>query len=358
MAPLVDLRSDTVTRPSAAMRQAMVDAPLGDDVFGDDPTVLALQELGARLLGKEAALFVPSGTMANQLAVRVHCRPGDEAIVHAGCHILNHEGGAAAALSGVTLRPLDSADGSLAIDAVRACLHLDDDPHHSPTTLLTLENTHNGCGGCVVPQENPLALRALTEALGVRMHLDGARLANAAVASGKSMAELAAPFDSATLCLSKGLGAPVGSLLCGSVEFIGHARRWRKRFGGGMRQVGVLAAAGLFALEHGVARLAVDHQRAKRLAAGIAALPGLYVDLSRVQTNLVYFDLAVDHATAQDRAGRRISLVHRLREHGVLISGGAARLRAVTHLDVDDDGIDYALQVLGELTKTSGHQPE
>ncbi len=329
----------------------MFDAPLGDDVFGDDPTVLALQQLGARLLGKEAALFVPSGTMANQLAVRVHCRPGDEALVHAGCHILNHEGGGAAALSGVTLRTLDSRDGSLALAEVQAALHLDEDPHHSPTALIALENTHNGCGGVVVPQENPLALRVFTKALGVRMHLDGARLANAAVASGRTMAELAEPFDSSTLCLSKGLGAPIGSLLAGSEVFIAQARRWRKRFGGGMRQAGVIAAAGLYALDHHVERLAQDHRRARQLAEGIAALPGLSIDLALVQTNLVYFDLAPDHGSAAERGARRIALVQRLREHGVLVSGGVGRLRAVTHLDVDDSGIERTLHVLKELTR-------
>lgn len=346
-APIVDLRSDTVTRPTAAMREAMRLAPVGDDVFGDDPTAIALEQRVAALLGKPAALFVPSGTMANQLAVRVHCRPGDEAIVHRACHILNHEGGAAAALSGVTLRPLDSADGSLDPAAVQAALQLDDDPHHAPTALVALENTHNGCGGVVVPQGNAEALAALLRPLGVKLHLDGARLANAAVASGRSLAELAAPFDSATLCLSKGLGAPIGSLLAGPVGFIAEARRWRKRFGGGMRQVGILAAAGLHALDHHVARLADDHRRARRLAEAIAANPQLTVELARVQTNLVYFDVAA--AAPGELAAQRIAVVEQLRARGVRITGGASRLRAVTHLDVDDAALDRAIAAFASL---------
>lgn len=343
----IDLRSDTVTRPTAAMREAMRVAPVGDDVFGDDPTVIALERRVAALLGKSAALYVPTGTMANQLAVRVHCRPGDEAIVHAGCHILNNEGGAAAALSGVTLRALDSADGGLDPAAVQAALQLDDDPHHSPTALVALENTHNACGGVVVPQENPEALERLLRPLGVKLHLDGARLANAAVAAGRTMAQLAQPFDTATLCLSKGLGAPMGSLVAGPVEFIAQARRWRKRFGGGMRQVGVVAAAGLYALDHHVERLADDQRRARRLAEAIAANPHLTIDLAKVQTNLVYFDVAAGKQPPQALAAKRLAVVQQLRERGVLITGGASRLRAVTHLDVDDAALDRAIEAFG-----------
>lgn len=345
----IDLRSDTVTRPTAAMREAMRVAPVGDDVFGDDPTVIALERRVATLLGKEAALYVPSGTMANQLAVRVHCRPGDEAIVHRGCHILNHEGGAAAALSGVTLRTLDSADGSLEPEAVQAALQLDDDPHHSPTALVALENTHNACGGVVVPQANAIALAALLRPLGVKLHLDGARLANAAMASGLSLAELAQPYDSATLCLSKGLGAPMGSLVSGSAEFIAQVRRWRKRFGGGMRQVGIVAAAGLYALDHHVERLADDHRRARCLAEAIAAHPHLSIDLAKVQTNLVYFDVARGNSSGAELALRRVTLVAQLRELGVLIMGGPSRLRAVTHLDIDDAAIDRTIEAFARI---------
>jgi len=343
---MVDLRSDTVTRPTPAMRAVMAQAPVGDDVFGDDPSVLQLEARVAVLLGKEAAVFVPSGTMANQLAVRVHCRPGDEALVHAGCHILNYEGGAAAALSGVTLRALASPDGSLGVAAVTAALHLTDDPHVAPTRLICYENTHNAAGGAVVPQADILAVARLVQALGLPLHLDGARLWNAAVASGKEAADLAAPFDTVSVCLSKGLGAPVGSLLVGAGPLIARARRWRKAFGGGMRQAGILAAAGTYALEHHVDRLADDHRRARGLAEAIAGIAGLQTDPTRVQTNLVYFDLDPAHPLGEDPAVGRVALTAALRERGVLIAGSAQRLRAVTHLDVDDAGLERAVAAL------------
>lgn len=344
---VVDLRSDTVTRPTPAMRAAMAAAEVGDDVFGDDPTVHALEAKVAQLLGKEAALLVPSGTMANQLAVRVHCRPGDEAIVHAGAHVLNYEGGAAAALSGVTLRALASTDGSLGVAAVAAALHLADDPHLAPTRLICFENTNNACGGTVVPEADVAAVANLARSHGLAMHLDGARLWNAAVATGRPLTALAACFDTVSVCLSKGLGAPVGSLLAGTRAHIHHARRVRKQFGGGMRQAGILAAAGLHALEHHLARLADDHHRARTLAEGIAEVPGLTVDRARVETNLVYFDVDPDHPAAQaGLAQARIDLTARLRARGVWIAGTASRLRAVTHLDVDDAGIERALAEL------------
>ena len=347
--PAVDLRSDTVTRPTAGMTAAMVGATVGDDVFGDDPTVIALQERVAALVGKEAALFVPSGTMANQLAVRAHCRSGDEVLAHARSHVFNYESGAAAALAGVQLRVLDSDDGSLPVEVLEASVHGDEDAHLAPTRLVCFENTQNGCGGVVVPERNVEAVAAIARARGLAMHLDGARLMNASLATGRPPGALAAPFDTVSLCFSKGLGAPVGSALCGSSELIRRAHRFRKMYGGGMRQAGILAAAGLYALEHHVERLADDHRRARRLAEALAGMPGAVVDLERVQTNLVYFALHPGHSLGRPAADGRPGIVHALAQRGVLITGSPARLRAVTHLDVDDRGLDRAIDALGEL---------
>ncbi len=351
MSEIIDLRSDTVTRPTPAMRTAMITAAVGDDVFGDDPTIRQLQERAAAWLGKEVALFVPSGTMANQLAVRVHCRPGDEALVHAACHIHNFEGGAAAAISGVTLRTLSSPDGTLNPTEVVQHIHGEQDPHLSPTRLICFENTHNACGGVVVPQQNIRDVAEVARSQGVALHLDGARLANAAVASGSEIASLAAPFDTVSLCFSKGLGAPVGSVLAGPKPLIEEAKRWRKRLGGGMRQAGILAAAGVYALDHHVERLADDHRRARVLATAIAETPGLTVNLANVQTNLVFFDLAPHHPLARNLAEGRQEFIRRARGCGLLIGGGPHRLRAVTHLDVDDHGIARAVEVLRQLGK-------
>jgi len=331
----VDLRSDTVTRPTPEMREAMAAAPLGDDVFGDDPTVLALEARVAAALGKEAALYVPSGTMANQLALRVHTRHGDEIIAHAGAHIINYESGGHAALAGVGARTIDSPDGSL--PGLDAAIHQIDDPHFSWTTLVCLENTHNGCGGVVLDPAHVASVTAAARARGIATHLDGARIFNAAVASSAPVGRLAAGFDSVSVCFSKGLGAPVGSALAGSSAAIKTARRFRKMYGGGMRQAGVIAAAALYALEHHVDRLVDDHARARGFAEAISALPGISVDLSRVQTNLVYFDLEPAHRLDG------VALVAALKAEGVLITGGAHRLRACTHLDVDDVGIERTI---------------
>lgn len=344
---ITDLRSDTVTHPTEAMKRAMLAAPLGDDVFGDDPTVRALEALVARLLAKEAAMFVPSGVMANQIAVRLHARPGEEGIVHAGSHIFNFEGGAAAALSGVSLRPLASADGTLALAQVTDSLRSSDDPHNAQTRFIAFENTHNGCGGAVVPQDNIRAVAELARGKGIALHLDGARLFNAQVASGMAAGELAAPFDTVSVCLSKGLGAPIGSVLAGPGALLHTGRRYRKLFGGGMRQAGLLAAAGLYALEHHVERLGEDHRRARELAHGLAAIPGIVLDPEQVQTNLVYFDLHPDSPWAGPEG--RVRFTEALRARGVLIAGSAARLRAVTHLGVDDDGVAQALMVAREV---------
>ena len=350
--PAIDLRSDTVTRPTAAMREAMMSAPLGDDVFGDDPTVNALEAELAELLGKERGLYVPSGTMANQLAVRAHTGAGDEIVLHHRSHIYNYEGGGAAALAGVSMRTIDSSDGSLPVADVEAALHLSSDPHFAPTSLVCFENTNNGCGGVVVPQQNVTEVmelvrkQASTAERTIGFHLDGARFFNAAVASGSTPMELAAGFDTVSICLSKGLGAPVGSVLLGSEGLIARAYRFRKMYGGGMRQAGVIASAGAHALAHHVDGLADDHRRAKTLANALNAIDGITVDLPRVQSNLVYFDLDGAHPLAGSGADFVPFLVRRLADRGVLLTGSPTRLRAVTHLDVDDEGIARAIDAI------------
>jgi len=346
----IDLRSDTITRPTPEMKEAMVTAPLGDDVFGDDPTVLALQDKAAALLGKESALYVPSGTMANQLALRAHTRSGDEVIAHARSHIVNYESGAAPALAGVHLRTVDSDDGSLPVEAVATNIHQTLDPHFAPTTLVCMENTHNGCGGRVIPPENVQEVTALARERGIGLHLDGARLFNAAVASGVSAADLARPFDTVSICLSKGLGAPVGSLLAGPGELIARAYRFRKMYGGGMRQAGVIAAAGLHALDHHVDRLADDHRRARQLAEAIDQISGLSVSMESVHTNLVYLDIDPAHPLGAPDADGAPLLVSRLAAEGVLITGGAHRMRAALHLDVDDSDLAEAMAVFRRIT--------
>lgn len=340
----VDLRSDTVTRPSAAMRTVMEAAPLGDDVFRDDPSVLRLEAYAAEALGKEAALFLPSGTMANQVGLRLHTRGGDEIIVHARAHIYNYESGAQSALAGVAVRPVDSEDGTLPVDVVRKSLHVIDDPHLAPTTLIAFENTHNGCGGRVVPQENIDAVVELARSHGIALHLDGARLFNAAVASNRDVASLAAPFDTVSVCLSKGLGAPIGSILAGRQEAMHLALRYRKMYGGGMRQAGGLAAAGLHALHEHVAGLAEDHRRARTLADAFAVIEGLHVDRDSVHTNIVYFDLDPSHPLAA--SGDADALVNALEADEILLTNGGLRCRAVTHRDVDDEGIGRAIAAM------------
>lgn len=335
----IDLRSDTVTRPTEGMREAMMAAPLGDDVFGDDPTVHALEARAAELLGKEAALYVPSGTMANQLALRAQTQSGDEVIAHEKCHVVNYESAAAAGLAGVQLRVLSDDDGGLPLADLERTIHQTDDPHYAPTTLVCMENTHNGCGGVVLEQDRVDGVTSYVRSRGIQLHMDGARIFNAAVASGRPVADLVAGFDTVSCCLSKGLGAPVGSVLAGDRATIKRAHRFRKMYGGGMRQAGVIAAAGLYALEHHVDRLQDDHDHARRLAEALNAMPHLEVDLSRVQSNLIYFDIDPSHPLAALEPSGAPMLVKALKEEGVLITGGTYRLRAVTHLDVDAEDI-------------------
>ena len=330
----IDLRSDTVTRPSAEMRRAMLEAEVGDDVLGDDPTVIRLQEYAAELLGKEAGLYFPSGTMCNQAAVRALTRRGDEVFLHAQAHIMFYEQGAASALSNVQLRCFDSPDGTLDLEKMEEYVHTDADVHFAPTRLVCLENTHNHCGGIVLPIEHVRAVRDLCDRHDLRLHLDGARLFNATAASGVPAAEYAAAFDTVSICLSKGLGAPVGSVLVGDAVTIALAQRARKLYGGGMRQAGIIAAAGLYALQHNVARLADDQRRARTLAARLAALPGLEIDLATVQTNMIFAGTRGTGMPAAD-------LVARLGEAGVLcLDEGPWTVRFVTHLDVDDGDIE------------------
>lgn len=337
---MIDLRSDTVTRPTEGMRRAMYEAEVGDDVFGEDPTVNRLQETVAALLGKETGLFVPSGMMGNQIALKVHTRPGDEVILERTCHIFNYESGASSVLSGAQLHVVDGERGLLRAEqvrhAVRAGYYWE-----TPSRLLCLENTLNKAGGVVYPLERIHELAAEATEHDLRMHLDGARLWNATAASGILEKDYAAPFDTVSVCLSKGLGAPIGSVLTGTTEDMTAAHRYRKLFGGGMRQVGILAAAGLHALEHQRPRLAEDHTKAKRLAQGIAELSAFSLDPETVETNIVIFDV-VD-ATA-------LSVLGELQAEGVaMVPFGPSTIRATTHRDVSLVDIDRALAVLHRL---------
>lgn len=338
--PAVDLRSDTVTRPTAAMRRAMAEAEVGDDVFGDDPTVQALERRVADLAGKEASLFVPSGTMGNQLAVNVLTKPADEVLLEAESHIYFYEQGGLAANSGCLAHPVRGERGVLPLDTLLAALREPDD-HVARVTLVCAENTHNRVGGAVVPLPRLRELAALARERGLKLHLDGARLWNAHVATGVPIADYAACADTVMMCFSKGLGAPIGSILTGSAEHVRAARRVRKRWGGGMRQVGILAAACLHALDYHVERLADDHRRAKRLAEGFADAPGARVVAP--ETNIVFVDLS-------DPAPDAKTVVARLGERGVRMSAyGPRRVRAIAHLDVDDAGIERAIGAFREV---------
>ena len=336
---MIDLRSDTVTRPTAAMRAAMAEAEVGDDVFGEDPTVTALEARVATLLGHEAALFTPTGSMANQLGVRMLVQPGQELLCDTDAHVVRAELGAAAAFAGITTRTYSSRRGLVDVDAVAALMRPDAGPYFVSTAAVVVENTHNFGGGTVQPLDDLRRLREVTSAAGMTMHLDGARLWNAHVASGVPLSSYGGLFDTVSVCLSKGLGAPVGSVLASTTETVARARIWRKRLGGGMRQVGVLAAAGLHALDHHVDRVADDHRRARRVAEVLAAAAPGSVDPAEVQTNIV----VVVHDDAP-------ALVAACKDDGVLVSLLDRRhLRLVTHLDVDDDDVERAATVLASL---------
>jgi threonine aldolase len=338
----IDLRSDTVTQPTPEMREAMFRAELGDDVFGDDPTVHLLEEMAAAKMGKEAAVFVASGTMGNLASLLTHCRRGEEVIVGDQAHIFRYEAGGSSALGGIAQFQIpNNPDGTLPLDRVETAIR-GSDQHEARTKLIALENTHNRCGGAVLPIGYLAQVRALANQYSLRIHLDGARVFNASVALGVDVKEIARHADSVAFCLSKGLSAPVGSAVCGSNEFIAQARRYRKMLGGGMRQAGVLAAAGIVALETMVDRLAEDHLNARCLAEGLADIPGVAIDLDRVQTNIVYFDVThAIKATGQ-------AIVQRMLERRIRIMdpGPARRFRFVTHAWIDRSDVDQALLAL------------
>ena len=334
----VDLRSDTITQPTDAMRDAMMSAPLGDDVFGDDPTVLALQDKAAKLFGKEAALFVPSGTMSNLVAIRTHTEPGDEIIAESNCHIFLYEGGGFAAVAGASIRMVLAERGLMNPGDVEAMIRPEGGLSHFPTTkLICLENTSNRGGGSIYSQAVIDAIGGIAKSNDLRYHLDGARVFNASVASQSSVQTIAAPFDSISFCLSKGLGCPVGSVLVGSRSFIDRAHRFRKMFGGGMRQAGVLAAAGLYALDNNVERLADDHRRARGLGEALNEVRGLAIEMEHIETNMLYIDVSA--------LGNASEVVRKLGDRGILITAvDSNHIRAVTHLDVDDDGISRTIE--------------
>ncbi len=344
MNSVIDLRSDTVTRPTPEMRKAMFEASVGDDVFGEDPTVNALQEKAAALLGKEAALFVASGTMANQISIKAQTQPGDDVIIEAGGHAMNFEGGASAVLSGVQFFPIPGNRGIFDAEQVEAAIRVDD-VHFPVSRLVVIENTHNRGGGTVFPLKNIQRIREVASRRGLRMHMDGARLWNACVASGISPREYAAPFDSVSACLSKGLGCPAGSLVFGSKDFIKRVHRFRKMVGGGMRQVGFLAAAGIYALDHHINRMEEDHRKAKKMAQGLTGIKNVIIHPEEVETNILFFDVSPSERTAHEVAAA-------LREKGVRVHPTAkTRIRCVAHLDVSFSDIDRALEVIEGVMK-------
>lgn len=340
---MIDLRSDTVTKPTSGMRRAMFQAEVGDDVYQEDPTVNHLEKKVAEFLGKEASVFVPSGTMANQLCIRAHTSPGDEVIVEEKAHIFNDESGAAAALAGVQLCPLPGEKGIVYPEQIKEAIRDPEDYHRPRTRLICIENTHNRGGGTIYPVELVRRISQLAAERRLSVHMDGARLLNATVASGVGPVEYTRYVDSVTLCLSKGLGAPVGSMVAGDEDFIRKVRRFRKMYGGGMRQIGFLAAAGIYALDHHVERLAEDHEKARELARVLSKIPSVEIEEEKVQTNILYFRVSKKGWSGQKVAGeleRREILV--LPMHNGLI-------RAVTHLDISWEDIERTSAVFGEL---------
>jgi threonine aldolase len=340
--PLIDLYSDTVTRPTPAMRQAMVTAEVGDEQQREDPTVNRLQEMVAQLLGKEAALFLPSGTMCNQVSFAVHCRAGDEIILHETAHPLLYEAGGPAALVGAVIRQLPGPRGRFTADQVRRAIH--PRVHYMPRSrVVSVEQTANIAGGVCWPLSQIQEVCGVARSAELACHMDGARLLNAVVATGTSAAAFAAPFDSVWIDLTKGLGAPLGAVLAGSTAFIEEAWIFKQRFGGAMRQAGIVAAGGIYALEHHVDRLAQDHERARQLARGLAGLPGIALDADRVETNIVIFDVR-ETGLSGEEFGRRT-----LERHGVRFSVlGPTLVRAVTHLDLPADAVERAITAASE----------
>jgi len=340
---LIDLRSDTVTRPSAEMRRVMAAAPVGDDVWGDDPTVIKLERLSAEMMGTQSALYVASGTMSNLLAIISHCQRGEEYIVGQDAHTYKYEAGGAAVLGSVQPQPLQlEEDGSIALERIRAAIK-PDDFHFAITRLLCLENT---IGGKVLPMGYIEAASQLAQSHGLLNHLDGARVFNASVKLGINVQDIACHFDSISVCLSKGLGAPVGSVLCGSEDFIKQARRWRKMLGGGLRQAGIIAAGGIYALENNIDRLQEDHDNAAMLGKGLAEIEELDVDLDKVQTNMVFL---------RTRNGHYQALADYLQSHNILIES-AEKIRLVTHLDISSDDIQKVITTIKTFYTESGER--
>ena len=338
----IDLRSDTVTKPSPAMRDVIFKAEVGDDVFEDDPTVKKLEMIVADLLGKEEALFVASGTMANQVCLRTLTQHGDEIILEEDSHIFNYEVGAASALSGLQLYPIRGTRGVITAEEIKARIR-PDDIHIPPTRVIILENTHNRAGGTVFPLDEIKKIYQLASEFKIKMHLDGARLWNAVMATGTPLHTWAKPFDSVSVCLSKGLGAPIGSVIAGSGEFIRKARRVRKMYGGGMRQVGIIAAAGIYAIDNNFNRLVEDHRNAQLLAERLNDLEGLKIDLESVQTNIVVIDITETKKSVEQ-------FLKALKEKGILlVPFGKTKIRAVTHLDVKRDQILGAVEKFKEI---------
>jgi threonine aldolase len=343
--PLIDLRSDTVTRPTPAMRRAMAEAVVGDDVYREDPTVNRLQERAAEIFARQAGLFVPSGTMGNQTAIKVFTHHGQEVVCEERSHIVNHEMAMMSAFSGCLPRTIRAVDGILTWDVIAPQIRGRSD-HRARTGLVEIENTSNLAGGSVYPPEVANEICDRVHEAGLPVHLDGARIFNAAVATGKAVADLTGKFDSVMFCLSKGLGAPVGSMLVGSKEFIEEARLVRKMLGGGMRQAGILAAAGLVALEESPKRLHIDHENARFLAQGLSEIPGIKIDVGKVQSNILFLETSATGLTS-------FEISRRLATQGVLANGVTpATMRMVTHCDVDRAGCELALRALREVLKS------
>ena len=343
MESLIDLSSDTATCPTPAMRRAMAEAPVGDEQKGEDPTVNLLQDMTANLLGKEMAIFLPSSTMSNEIAFKVHTRPGDEIIMEQSSHPIHFEVGGPAFHSGAMIYPIAGHRGLFQPRQLEAAIR-PDAPHFPRSRLVSLENTHNLGGGAIWPIDQLEAVCATARQHGLSLHLDGARLLNAVVASGIPAARYAAPFDSVCLCLSKGLGAPVGSVLAGSQDFIREARRYKHLFGGAMRQAGIIAAGGVYALDHNIERLAEDHANAKCLAEGLSSMTGVDIRAEDVETNIIFFELTPEAPVTAP------IFVKRLEQRGIrMIAMGPSRIRAVTHLDVSRQGIETALDVIRDV---------
>ncbi len=340
----IDLRSDTVTKPTPEMREAMAEAEVGDDVYGDDPTLNRLEELAASMLGKEAAVFVPSGTMGNLTALMVHCQRGDEAIVGDKSHIYLNEAGGISALGGIIPNPIpNQSDGTLALETILAAVRTED-IHHPITRLICIENTQNVCGGIPLTLEYTQQVGELAHQHNLFLHIDGARIFNAAAALNVEAKDLAAPADSVMFCLSKGLSAPIGSILVGTKKFISRARHIRKMLGGGMRQVGVIAAAGIISLEKMTKRLGEDHQRAKKLANGLRNISGINLDEKPPATNMVYFNLA-EHVAFDETA-----ICDQMLKHGIMVDWASPRrFRLVTHYWVDDSGVEKTIRAFRKV---------